>query len=80
MQLGILSSSVPQTSQSHYLCSVLQYLRDLSESQRALMSEVYTLAALIVVMPATNACSEQSFSCSRRVKSYLRSNNDTNSA
>ncbi len=35
MQLGILSSSIPQTSQCYNLCSVLQYLRDLSQSQRA---------------------------------------------
>ncbi len=37
------------------------------------MSEVCSLASLIVVMPATNACSERSFSSLRRVKSYLRS-------
>ncbi len=73
MQLGLLSSSIPDNSQSHNLCSVLQYLRELNDSQRALMSEVCSLPSLIVVMPATNACSERSFSSLRRVKSYLRS-------
>ena len=34
------------------------------------MSEV---CKLVSVMPATNATSERSFSCLRRVKSYLRS-------
>ena len=37
------------------------------------MSEVCKLATLLLVMPATNAMSERSFSCLRRVKSYLRS-------
>ena len=37
------------------------------------MSEVCTLFHIILVMPATNAVSERSFSALRRVKSYLRS-------
>ena len=31
------------------------------------------MAKLLLVMPATNSTSERSFSCMRRVKSYLRS-------
>ena len=49
MQLGILSSNIPDSS-LHNLPSVLQYLRSLTSSQQALMSEVCALAALIVVM------------------------------
>ena len=37
------------------------------------MDEVMTIIKLIMVMPATNASSERSFSAMRRVKSYLRS-------
>ena len=37
------------------------------------MSEVCTLTLIILVMPATNAVSERSFSALRRVKLYLRS-------
>ena len=37
------------------------------------MSEVCTLFHIILVMPATNAVRERSFSALRRVKSYLRS-------
>ena len=37
------------------------------------MSEVCSLVAHILVMPATNAISERSFSSLRRVKNYLRS-------
>ena len=36
-------------------------------------SEVCRLAHLILVMPATNAVSEHSFSAKRRLKTYLRS-------
>ena len=72
MQLEILSSNIPNSS-LHNLSSVLQYLKSLSSSQQALISEVCTLAALIIVMPATNATSERTFSCLRRIKSYLSS-------
>ena len=39
----------------------------------ALLSEVYTVASRIIVMPATNAVSERSFSALRHLKTYLRS-------
>jgi hypothetical protein len=37
------------------------------------MSQISILLHLILVMPATNAVSEHSFSALRRVKTYLRS-------
>lgn len=49
------------------------FLRDLSLSQKSFFSEVCRLARLILVMPATNAVSERSFSAMRRLKTYLRS-------
>ena len=45
----------------------------MSKGQRALFSEVITVLKLILVMPATNASSERSFSALRRIKTYLRS-------
>ena len=39
----------------------------------SLLSEVEKLLALVLVMPATNASSERSFSALRRIKTYLRS-------
>ena len=72
MQLNVMSCSIPFDSSPHNLASILQFLRSISDPQRALMSEVCTLASLILVMPATNATSERSFSSLRRVKSYLR--------
>ena len=37
------------------------------------LSEVFTLTKLVLVLPATNAVSERSFSALRRVKTFLRS-------
>lgn len=72
MQLAVLSSNISSDS-AQDLKSILQYLQNLSEAQRLLLSEVCTLASLVIVMPATNAVSERSFSSLRRLKSYLRS-------
>jgi len=47
------------------------YILTLSLEERRLVSEVVTLLQLILVMPATNASSERSFSVLRRVKNYL---------
>ena len=71
MQLGILSSNLPCES-TQDLHSVIKYLQELSHAQRSLLSEICTLASLILIMPATNAVSERSFSALRRLKSYLR--------
>ena len=61
MQLGVLSSNISSDS-AQDLKSILKYLQKLSQLERLLLSEVCTLASLIVVMPVTNAVSEQSFS------------------
>ena len=45
----------------------------LNANERALFSEIATVVKLILVMPATNALSERSFSALRRIKNYLRS-------
>ncbi len=50
---------------------LLKYLRRSSISQRELISQVCSLVSQILVMPATNAISERSFSSLKRVKSYL---------
>ena len=50
-----------------------EYFQHLQAAERELLSEVKTVLQLILVMPATNAASERSFSAMRRVKSYLRS-------
>ena len=49
------------------------FLRDLSLPQKSFFSEVCLLARLIIVMPASKAVSERSFSAMSRLKTYLRS-------
>ena len=71
--LDIMSCNLPDNPKKHDLHSVLSYLRDMPDFQRALMSQVCKLASLILVMPATNSTSERSFSALRRVKTYLYS-------
>ena len=53
----------------HFIVSTLS---DISVAQRGAFSEVFTVMKLLV-MPATIATSERSFSALRRVKMYLRS-------
>ncbi len=55
------------------LSSIVAYLKGLSEPARSLFSQVIILVKLLLVLPATNASSERSFSALRRLKTYLRS-------
>ena len=52
---------------------IKDYFAKLSTAQKDLLGQVGLLLKLILVMPATNATSECSFSALRRVKTYLRS-------
>ena len=52
---------------------IRDYFKSLSHAQRQLLDQVCRAVQLILVMPATNATSERSFSALRRVKGYLRS-------
>ena len=52
---------------------LVTFSRSLDGSRRKLLSEISTLGKLLLVMPATNAVSERSFSALKRVKTYLRS-------
>jgi hypothetical protein len=54
------------------LSDMIRHFRALSKPQVSLLSQVARLLKLIIVMPATNAVSERSFSAMRRLKTYLR--------
>jgi len=54
------------------VANVLEFFRSCSPSQCELMSQVSKMVNLLLVMPATNAQSERSFSTVRHVKMYLR--------
>ncbi len=71
LQLHTMSSNFSSEGNID-LQSIISYFKGLSDPQKDLMSQVCKLLSLILVMPATNAVSERSFSCLRRLKSYLR--------
>jgi hypothetical protein len=52
---------------------IVDFCRTLDSHHRLFYSEIFRLLKLIIAMPATNATSERSFSCLRRVKTFLRS-------
>ena len=51
---------------------IMDHFKVYSIAQRDLLRQVVRVLQLIMVMPATNATSERSFSALRRVKDYLR--------
>ena len=53
--------------------AVTEYLQSLSTTEKDYYCDVVKLVKLILVMPATNATSERSFSALRRLKTWLRS-------
>ena len=76
MQLSNLATYFQENNITVSLEEFFKYLRSLSAAAKTFYSEVCAVARLILVMPATNAVSERSFSVMRRIKSYLRSTMD----
>ena len=72
-QLQNFGTSFAEKTETVTLGECVAFLRGLSQAQKSFFSEVCRLAHLILVMPATNAVSERSFSAMRRLKTYLRS-------
>ena len=70
MQLQIFATNFIMEGKKTSIKDILKYLRNISSAQRALLSEICIIVKLILVMPATNAVSERSFSALRRVKTY----------
>lgn len=60
------------------LRDIFTHLRNLSQAEKEMLSEIITLTKLVLVLPATNAISERSFSALWRVKTYLRSTMNQN--
>ena len=72
LHLEILGASYPNDRSKAKLNDIIDYVRGLSTNEQQLISAVVTVIQLILVMPATNAISERSFSAMRRLKTYLR--------
>ena len=72
-QLLTLSINFPDSSTPNLsIIDIKKVFLSLSNGQRVLLNQVNQLLKLVLVMPATNATSERSFSALRRVKNYLR--------
>ena len=55
------------------IADLLDFFQSLGNARKLLLSEICTLGKLMLVMPATNAVSERSFSALKRLQTYLRS-------
>ena len=74
VQLQILATNYPEeVRESVTVKDVCDYVQNMSPFEKALISEVVVLLKILIVMPATNAVSERSFSALRRLKNYMRS-------
>ena len=76
-QLRVLHCNLPSELQTEKngkkIKGIVKFLQSLSDTERQLYSMVVQLVKLILVMPATDAISERSFSALRRMKTWLRS-------
>ena len=52
---------------------LVEFVQSLSATTKSFVPQVTVLAKILLVMPATNAVSERSFSAMKRVKTFLRS-------
>ena len=72
-QLQNLGTFFSGNTEKVSLHDCLVALQNFSSAQKEFFCQICTLARLILVMPATNAASERSFSAMRRLKMYLQS-------
>ena len=72
-QLPLLTPLCKELTDSFSVHDAVHVLSELSAAERTAFSGVWTVMKLLLLLPATNATSERSFSALRRVKMYLRS-------
>ena len=53
--------------------NILAKIKQLSEAEKCMITEIITLCKLLLVNPATSAAGERCFSSDRRLKTWLRS-------
>ena len=75
VQLALLphaAKSLGFEVKSFTISDLVAFLQKYDDAKKVLLSEVIKVGKLILVVPATNAVSERSFSALKRVKTYLR--------
>ena len=55
------------------ILDIIHFMQSLNSSEREFLSQVVVLVELVLLVPATNAISERSFSALKRLKIYMRS-------
>ena len=70
-QLNVFEEDIPEITDLNFT-DVVKYLNSLHPGTKQLLSEVFSLAKLIMVCPATDPLSKRSFSALRRAKTYLQ--------
>ena len=55
------------------LDDILAKIKQFSEAEKCMISQIITICKLVLVNPATSAAGERSFSSARRLKTWLRS-------
>ena len=71
--LPITAESMGFNTSHFHVNDVVTFFQSLDGSRKLPLSEVCTQRRLLLMMTATNAISERSFSALKRVKTYLRS-------
>ena len=61
--------AVKKVTNLRTLCDIMNEI----SSAKSLFSEVFTLLRVVLIIPVTTATAERTFSCLRRLKTYLRS-------
>ena len=74
IQLQLLPSVMTDNININSFKEIRNQVKLLSCAKKELISDVIKLLKLLVVMPATNAVSERSFSAMRRLYTYTRTN------
>ena len=69
-QLMTLAVSFPNSDTNVKISDIKKFMKQ--PGKRELLSEIHEVLKLILVIPATNASSERSFSALKRVKTYMR--------
>jgi len=76
-QLEILPASL-RVENAISITELIAKFQSLDPARKVLLSEVLKVFKILLVMPATNAVSERSFSALKRVKTYLRATTTDN--
>ena len=72
LQAHFHNEKLKDTKLNVSLSVIVDFLKTLSLPAREMFSEIVTLVKILLVIPATNASSERTFSALRRIKTYLR--------